>query len=200
MMKVNESDNSNIYYIIMNKPEGYVCSAVSDSHKTVYELLTPDLQSLMKAKRGSRLHTVGRLDCDTSGLLLFTTDGDFSHKLTAPDCHVPKSYLVTLKASVEGFENQKKYMEYFSKPHLLPPEKKAPEQTASPAKLEFFSSSVCKVTINEGKFHQVRRMFLGIGNQVVKLHRLSVGEYVLDEGLKPGDYHFFDKYNALFYN
>ena len=71
-------------YIMMNKPAGYVCSAVSDSHHTVYELLPPDLQELVtKPTRGHRLHTVGRLDCDTSGLLLLTNDGFFSHSLTA---------------------------------------------------------------------------------------------------------------------
>ena len=68
----------------MNKPVGYVCSAASDSHKTVYELLSPELQELVRdAPRGSRLHTVGRLDCDTSGLLLLTNDGKFSNKITA---------------------------------------------------------------------------------------------------------------------
>ena len=68
-------------YLIMNKPCGYVCSAASDSHKTVYELLTPELQELVQgAKRGHRLHTIGRLDADTSGLLLLTTDGYFSMK------------------------------------------------------------------------------------------------------------------------
>ena len=67
----------------MNKPCGFVCSAASDSHKTVYELLTPELQKMVsEAPRGCRLHTVGRLDCDTSGLLLITNDGNFSHKIT----------------------------------------------------------------------------------------------------------------------
>ena len=71
-------------YLVMNKPAGFVCSAVSDSHKTVYDLLSPELKELVSgAPRGSRLHTVGRLDCDTSGLLLLTNDGKFSHEITA---------------------------------------------------------------------------------------------------------------------
>lgn len=105
-------------YIIMNKPEGYVCSAVSDSHKTVYELLPPELQKLVQnAKRGERLHTVGRLDCNTSGLLLFTNDGFFSHKISSPENHINKIYEVELKNSVsenEQFIYQKKlYRELF---------------------------------------------------------------------------------------
>ena len=75
---------SQYYYLIMNKPCGYVCSAASDSHKTVYELLSIELQELVKGvPRGCRLHTVGRLDCDTSGLLLLTNDGKFSNRITS---------------------------------------------------------------------------------------------------------------------
>ena len=78
------SKPSQYYYLIMNKPCGYVCAAASDSHKTVYELLTPELQAqVTEAPRGCRLHTVGRLDCDTSGLLLLTNDGKFSNRITA---------------------------------------------------------------------------------------------------------------------
>ena len=80
-----KNENENNIYLIMNKPAGYVCSAVSDSHKTVYELLPQEMRELVsKPKRGHRLHTVGRLDCDTSGLLFLTTDGHFSHRLTSP--------------------------------------------------------------------------------------------------------------------
>ena len=89
MKKAESSVTNDKIYLLMNKPCGYVCSAVSDSHKTVYQLLTPELQNLVRnAKRGERLHTVGRLDCDTSGLLLLTTDGFYSHSLTAPEMNV----------------------------------------------------------------------------------------------------------------
>ena len=94
----------------MNKPCGYVCSAVSDSHKTVYELLPPELNSLVQgAKRGSRLHTIGRLDADTSGLLLFTTDGYFSHRIAA-NPEISKTYCATLVKPVEE-KQQKKYLQ-----------------------------------------------------------------------------------------
>lgn len=176
-------------YIIMNKPEGYVCSAVSDSHKTVYELLPPEYQKLLQAKRGDRLHTVGRLDSSTTGLLLITNDGFFSHHLTAPEEHVEKEYLVTLQKPLNT-ELQLQYQEYFSKEHPLPPEKKAPLQIASPAKIEFLGPNQCKVTISQGKFHQIRRMFLGIENSVEKLHRLRVGKYQI-ENLKLGEWKIF---------
>ena len=174
-------------YFLMNKPTGYVCSHVSDSHKTVYDLLTPELQQLLYAKRGERLHTVGRLDCETSGLLLFTNDGNFSHRLTVPENHIPKTYIAWLKNPVQ--ENaQKEYREYFSAPHILPAEKKSPEQMAEPAKIDFISDTECKVTITQGKFHQIRRMFLPLGNEVIKLHRISLGEYSLPETLCPGEF------------
>ena len=178
-------------YFLMNKPTGYVCSHVSDSHKTVYDLLSPELQQFLHAKRGERLHTVGRLDCETSGLLLFTNDGNFSHLLTDPENHIPKTYIATLKNPVQKNE-QNEYLKYFSKPHTLPAEKKSPDQTAEAAKIEFLSDTECKVTITQGKFHQVRRMFLPLGNEVIKLHRIAFGEYSLPETLCPGEYHFFD--------
>lgn len=178
-------------YFLMNKPTGYVCSHVSDSHKTVYDLLSLELQQLLHAKRGERLHTVGRLDCETSGLLLFTNDGDFSHRLTDPENHIPKTYIATLKNPVQKNE-QNEYLKCFSKPHLLPAEKKSPDQTAEAAKIEFLSNTECKVSITQGKFHQVRRMFLPLGNEVIKLHRIAFGEYSLPKTLCPGEYHFFD--------
>ena len=180
----------NNIYLIMNKPLGYVCSAVSDSHKTVYELLTPELQSLVKgAKRGHRLHTVGRLDADTSGLLLFTTDGYFSHFLTAPENGVEKTYEVELEKPVEMAE-QERYINIVRAGVALPAEKKAAEEVAGPGELEFVSERVCRIRIREGKFHQVRRTFLAVGNKVVRLGRLAVGGVLLPaEGeLPPGKY------------
>lgn len=169
----------NNIYIVMNKPVGYVCSAVSDSHKTVYQLLTPELQALVKgAKRGHRLHTVGRLDSETSGLLLFTTDGYFSHYLTSPESGVEKTYKIELGNSVSN-EEQKFYIENVEKGIILPAEKKAGEEKAAPGKLEFINDYVCFIKIKEGKFHQVRRTFLALGNFVEKLERVAIGDLVL---------------------
>ena len=181
-------------YLMMNKPAGYVCSSVSDSHKTVYSLLSDDLQALVKdAKRGERLHTVGRLDCDTSGLLLLTNDGFFSSRLARPEYHCEKTYRAVLRDFVpliaeDGGISQECYVRRFEQGLKLPAEKKAPEQNVCGAKLCFLSDNECEVTVSEGKFHQVKRMFLAVGNEVVSLHRLSVAGLLLDKNLAAGQY------------
>lgn len=183
-------------YLIMNKPCGYVCSAVSDSHKTVYELLTQELQAMVsEAPRGSRLHTVGRLDCDTSGLLLLTNDGKFSHRITSSEFStgsttgsaVTKTYRATLLNSVSP-ENQKLYINRAAEGLTLPPEKKYGEQPAQPAILDFESSCICKITVQEGKFHEVRRIFRALGNEVEELERIAIGELTLPNDLEPGQW------------
>ena len=196
-------------YIIMNKPRGYVCSAASDSHKTVYELLPQELQALVKnAKRGHRLHTIGRLDADTTGLLLLTTDGMFSHRIAAPGVPEPvegpnkkhtitKTYLITLKNQVTP-EEQAQYIVRASNGLILPPEKKAPEQKAAPAELHFTGPDTCKITVKEGKFHEVRRIFKALGNEVTALERLVIGNLVLPKDLQPGQYRTFDPGQIVF--
>ena len=188
-------------YLIMNKPCGYVCSAASDSHKTVYELLTQELQSMVSgAPRGSRLHTVGRLDCDTSGLLLLTNDGKFSHRITSSEFStgsttgsaVTKTYRATLLNSVSP-ENQKLYINRAAAGLTLPPEKKYGEQFAQPAILEFESSYTCKITVHEGKFHEVRRIFRALGNQVEELERIAIGELELPNDLESGQWRAMDQ-------
>ena len=181
----------------MNKPCGYVCSAVSDSHKTVYDLLTPELQELVQgAKRGSRLHTVGRLDADTSGLLLLTTDGFFSHRITASTVveldklnhrmdRISKTYRTTLTNPVSP-DIQSEYITRAASGLTLPPEKKYGEQQAEPAVLHFQNSEICEITVHEGKFHEVRRIFRALGNEVKELERISIGGLTLPEDLTPG--------------
>lgn len=203
----------------MNKPRGYVCSAVSDSHKTVYDLLTPELQELVQgAKRGNRLHTIGRLDADTSGLLLLTTDGYFSNRITASTVvepaettaeHSPsevcgsfdtvsgllnhrmhrisKTYRATLKTPASA-EAQSEYITRASQGLILPPEKKYGEQEAEAAALHFIKSDICEITVHEGKFHEVRRIFRALGNEVKELERISIGGLKLPEDLAPGQW------------
>ena len=174
----------------MNKPCGYVCSAVSDSHKTVYDLLTPELRALVQgAKRGSRLHTIGRLDCDTSGLLLLTTDGFFSHRITASTVagteSISKTYRTTLINPVSPGA-QSEYITRAAAGLTLPPEKKYGEQQSEPATLHFLTSDICEITVYEGKFHEVRRIFRALGNEVKELERISIGALTLPEDLTPG--------------
>ena len=174
-------------YLIMNKPCSYVCSAVSDSHKTVYELLTEELRALVQgAKRGQRLHTVGRLDSDTSGLLLFTTDGNFSHEITALS-KIAKTYRAALATPVTAGQ-QREYKERAALGLTLPAEKKFGEQECEPALLNFLSQTLCEVTIYEGKFHEVRRIFRALGNEVTELERIAIGGLKLPAELKPGEW------------
>lgn len=175
-------------YIILNKPKEYVCSAVSDSHKTVYQLLPTEMQNLVTgAKRGQRLHTVGRLDSDTTGLLILTTDGKFSHKITTPENCIEKKYEVILEKAVNK-EEQEKYIKAVAAGAFLPAEKKAKEEVASPGKLTFLNETNCQIVISEGKFHQVRRTFLGLGNKVLELKRIVVGNLTLPKDLKEGEF------------
>ena len=179
-------------YLIMNKPKGYVCSAASDSHKTVYELLAPELQDLVKnAKRGHRLHTIGRLDADTTGLLLLTTDGRFSYQVAASS-KITKTYRATLLNEVNP-DQQKEYIIRASRGLTLPSEKKAPEQKSAGAQLEFLSPTLCHITLTEGKFHEVRRLFQALGNEVAELKRLSFGNYKLPQDLNPGEFRAIEK-------
>lgn len=183
----------------MNKPCGYVCAAASDSHKTVYELLTPELQKLVsEAPRGCRLHTVGRLDCDTSGFLLITNDGKFSNRITSGpvveypqsgriESTISKTYRAKLAAPVSA-ENQKEYTSRAATGLLLPPEKKYGEQKALPATIIFESPVICKITVKEGKFHEVRRIFRALGNEVSELERLAIGKLELPPDLKAGQW------------
>lgn len=174
-------------YLVMNKPCTYVCSAVSDSHKTVYDLLSPDLQKLVQgAKRGQRLHTIGRLDSNTSGLLLFTTDGMFSHNVAA-NVSITKSYRAKLVKSV-SLTQQTEYIEKAASGLTLPPEKKYGEQQAKPAVLHFIKDDLCEITVQEGKFHEVRRIFQALGNEVAELERISIGSFKLPPELAPGQY------------
>lgn len=174
-------------YLIMNKPCGYVCSAASDSHKTVYELLTPDLQAMVsEVPRGCRLHTVGRLDCDTSGLLLITNDGNFSNKITT-EKNVQKIYRAKLATPVSP-ELQTICISRASSGLILPPEKKYGEQKALPATLIFDASDVCMITVLEGKFHEVRRIFRALGNEVSELERIAIGGLMLPQDLAPGQW------------
>ena len=176
-------------YLMMNKPCGYVCSAVSDSHKTIYELLPQELQTLVQnAKRGQRLHTVGRLDCNTSGLILLTNDGSFSNALTRPQNQITKTYEVTLETPVDQIEKQNEYIRLAEQGLLLPPEKKAPEQRSTGAVIKFLSPDHCIITVTEGKFHEVRRIFRALGNSVTALKRIAMGPFALPKDLLPGQY------------
>ena len=163
-------------YYMMNKPQGVISATEDPKHRTVLDLLD-DLA------RTKEVFPVGRLDIDTHGLLLLTNDGKLAHALLSPKRHVDKTYL----AQVEGIMSQED-VETFAKGIPLK------DFTCQPAKLEFVSvdpeknQSLVRVTIAEGKFHQVKRMVAFCGKEVVDLQRLTMGTLVLDENLEQGEW------------
>lgn len=158
-------------YILMHKPAGYVCSTDDPDHNTVFVLLDePNVD---------KLHTVGRLDLDTTGLLLITDDGQWSHKISSPKHECAKTYRAWLADPVEDSA-----IALFAEGVMLRGEK-APTK---PAELEIVSPTECLLTIHEGRYHQVKRMFAAIGNKVVKLHRERVGPLTLDSSLTEAEY------------
>lgn len=182
-------------YIVLNKPQGYVCSSVSDMSTTVYELLAlskyfseiinekPENERIYIEKK---LHSVGRLDKETEGLLLFSTNTTFSHFFTSPQSNVEKTYFVELKKSVSQSQ-QAEYSEKCALRLLLPAEKKAGKCYSRPAKLLWKDSTHCEITVTEGKFHEVRRIFLALGNEVQRLKRIAFAGFCLPDSLLPGE-------------
>jgi 16S rRNA pseudouridine516 synthase len=126
-----------------------------------------------------KLHTVGRLDLDTTGLLLITDDGQWSHKISSPKHECAKTYRAWLADPVEDSA-----IAQFAEGVMLRGEK----TLTKPAQLEIISPTECLLTIHEGRYHQVKRMFAAIGNKVVQLHRERVGPLTLDTSLAEGEY------------
>ncbi len=158
-------------YFMLNKPQGFVCSHVDDFNPTVFVLfdeVSPE-----------KMHVAGRLDGDTTGLTLLTDDGQWSHRITSPRHVCEKVYLVETADPIV-IEN----IAQFEAGMQLNGEK----DITRPAKLEIVGEREGVLTITEGKYHQVKRMFAAVGNRVVNLHRARVGAVELDENLAPGEY------------
>lgn len=160
-------------YFMLNKPEGFVCSHEDNANPTAFTLLDEI--------KIDKLHFAGRLDVDTTGLVLITDDGQWSHKITSPKRKCSKVYRVWLE-EVIGED----YADQLTVGLQLHNEK----GLTLPAKIEVvdFSQNELLLTICEGKYHQVKRMFAALGNKVERLHREAIGEIVLDETLEPGEY------------
>ncbi|MDB4913808.1 MAG: rsuA [Gemmatimonadetes bacterium] len=153
--------------IMLHKPVGYVCST-KDATRLIYELLPPRFTA-----RSPVMAPVGRLDRDTSGLLLITDDGKINHRLTSPKAHMPKVYDVQLASDLRGDEGG-----IFASGTLM----LDGEPTAlRPAELEVLGARAARVTVTEGRYHQVRRMFAAVGNRVEGLHRRSIGRLLLGD-------------------
>lgn len=158
-------------YFMLNKPQGYVCSTDDPDHPTVLYFL--------EEPAAYKLHAAGRLDIDTTGLVLMTDDGQWSHRITSPRHHCEKTYLVTLTSPVADDT-----AEQFAVGVQLHNEK----DLTRPASLEQISECQVRLTISEGRYHQVKRMFAAVGNHVLALHRERIGDIILDDDLAPGEY------------
>lgn len=171
-IKVNDAVVSYVdkIYIMLNKPSGYVSAVEDNEHATVV--------SLIKEYQYLDIFPVGRLDKDTEGLLLLTNDGQFNHEVMSPKKHVPKVYKVEAANPVTSEDVQafKQGIELSDGP-------------VKPAQMDLTDhSNVVYVTIHEGRYHQVKRMFHAIRNEVVKLERVQIGKLKLDSTLEKGAY------------
>jgi 16S rRNA pseudouridine516 synthase len=171
-------------YLMMNKAAGSVCSTKCGEHKTVFEALD---EKYLGKYMGGTIAAVGRLDVDTEGLLVFTTDGALNHFLTAPKNRIPKTYLVRLRDALSPQE-QAGYTERLKKGIHIEAEGSEPAADCLGAECEWDSPASCRLTIYEGKYHEVKRMFLALGNEVVYLKRLRMNGLELDPALTPGQY------------
>jgi 16S rRNA pseudouridine516 synthase len=160
--------------IVMNKPDGYTCST-EDPGETVYDLLPPRF-----SKRNPGLNTVGRLDKDTTGMLLMTDDGKFLHQVIHPKSGCLKVYHAILDRPLTGGEGET----FGSGEFLLESDNKP----LLPAGFEVLGGKEALMTLHEGRYHQVRRMFAAVGNHVVSLKRISIGGLILPEELEEGEW------------
>ncbi|MEN0037706.1 MAG: 16S rRNA pseudouridine(516) synthase RsuA [Cellvibrio sp.] len=158
-------------YLMLHKPLGYVCANSDSEHPVVVDLI--------RLPRWQELQIVGRLDLDTTGLVLLTDDGQWNHRITSPRSECPKTYRVTTANPITS-----ETAALFAAGVQLHGEK----MPTRPAQLELISSHEARLQIHEGKYHQVKRMFAAAGNLVVGLHRESIGDIQLDPALAPGEY------------
>ncbi|TAL72992.1 MAG: pseudouridine synthase [Rhodanobacter sp.] len=163
--------------LMLNKPLGVTCSR-KDAGRLVYDLLPPRYRL-----RDPALSTIGRLDRDTAGLLLLTDDGGLLHRVISPKAEVAKVYAATLAEDLRGTET-----ELFASGTLMLDGETTP---LAPARLEVFGPRSARLTITEGRYHQVRRMFAATGNRVETLTRLAVGALTLGD-LAPGGWRALD--------
>ncbi|KPP99990.1 16S rRNA pseudouridine(516) synthase [Marinobacter sp. HL-58] len=156
-------------YLMLHKPSGYLSATADKVHKTVMELIDPSLHN--------GLHIAGRLDRASTGLLILTNNGTWSRRLTEPEIRIPKVYRVSTACAITP-ETAERFAEgiWFQFEQLR----------TSPAGIELLGEREARITIYEGRYHQVKRMFHAVGNRVTALHRESMGNIRLDDSLTPG--------------
>lgn len=165
--------------MMLNKPLGMTCSRKEDG-ALVYDVLPPRWK-----RRDPAISTIGRLDKQTTGLLLLTDDGDLLHRVISPKRHVAKVYRATLARPLVGTEG-----DIFTAGGLV---LEGEDKPLSPAVLEVLSPTEARLTVTEGRYHMVRRMFAAVGNHVEGLHRERVGGLALPDDLAPGEWRLLDQ-------
>ncbi|NRO03964.1 pseudouridine synthase [Lactobacillus helveticus] len=165
------------HYFLMNKPKGLLSATEDRSQRTVISLLKPQDQY-------QEITPVGRLDKDTTGLLLLTNDGQLNHELLAPNKHVDKIY----RAKIAGVADDETVKTFASGMTLGDGTKLKPAELKILAQDEEHDSSEIEIKIREGKYHQIKRMFGAVGMKVVELERISMGKLKLPKDLKRGNY------------
>lgn len=163
-------DGRLVRHVMLNKPAGLLTAARDKKQPTVMDLLPPVYAAI-------GCMPVGRLDKDTTGLLLLTCDGELNHRLLAPARHVDKTYLARVDAPL----TEQHIAAFAQGLHLS-------DFDAKPAVLEILEPTLGRVTVQEGKFHQVKRMFTAVGREVIQLHRETFGSLRLDESLPQGQW------------
>ncbi|MBP5445999.1 MAG: rRNA pseudouridine synthase [Acholeplasmatales bacterium] len=172
--------HKDLFLLMLNKPDGFICANKDNLHKTVIDLIKEPYNRY-------ELNICGRLDIDTHGLVLITNSGKLMHKIISPNSNIDKTYYVEYTGNINktALESQ---MELLDGNNEL--------YTTKGAKVEILGDNKCNITISEGKFHQVKRMFEHINCKVTYLKRIRIGNIVLDDNLKEGDYIEID-YNLL---
>jgi 16S rRNA pseudouridine516 synthase len=160
--------------ILLNKPLGMTCSHKEDG-ALVYDILPDRWKS-----RNPTISTIGRLDKQTTGLLLLTDDGDLLHRVISPKRHVKKTYRAKLARPLNGTEH-----DLFASGQLM---LEGEDKPLAPAELEIVSKTEALLSVREGRYHQVRRMFAATGNHVEELHRERLGGLSLPDGMVPGQW------------
>ena len=165
--------------LMLHKPLGVTCSH-KEAGALVYSLLPERWR-----RRDPAISTIGRLDKETSGLLLMTDDGNLLHRVISPRAHIPKCYHVTLDRPLRGDE-----AEIFAAGTLM---LEGEDKPLLPARMEVLSPTSAHLILTEGRYHQVRRMFAAVGNHVTALHRNRIGALALPETLEPGQFRLLDE-------
>lgn len=166
-------------YVLLHKPAGTECSQKPSAHPSIYSLLPPPLRLRPNKGAVQGVQAVGRLDQDTTGLLLLSDDGQFIHRMSSPKKHVSKVYRVTCKHPVDA-----KQVQNLLDGVVLDDDPKPVKAAAC----ELIDTHVLDLTLTEGKYHQVKRMLAAVGNRVEGLHRWRIGGLVLPADLAPGQW------------